>query len=244
LGKFARQEKAVDFRAVVIADIDGDGRREIVMSDSRGHLYALDSNGRLRFEVRIGSGQVSPAAVGDVNRDGVPELVLATDDRNLYCVTATGDVLWAAKLDAAAGSKLPLIAGMDKSGRYQVFLSNSAPQLGSALLSLDAATGRLLWAAQTALPSFQSTALADLDVDGRNESVFGDKNTKLNRLDVPRSLHRCLAASNVVDKPHSGVRSRTRRVCRWRASMPARWSAAAFLETEKTFRKTMGYRDL
>jgi putative transposase len=56
----------------------------------------------------------------------------------------------------------------------------------------------------------------------------------LNRLDIPRSLHRCLATSNIIDiidSPDSGVRSRTRRVCRWRPGMPARWSAAAFLET-------------
>ena len=66
----------------------------------------------------------------------------------------------------------------------------------------------------------------------------------INRLDVPRSLHRCLATSNIVDNPHSGVRDRTRRVCRWRAGMAARWSAAAFLEIEKSFRKIMGYRDL
>jgi putative transposase len=66
----------------------------------------------------------------------------------------------------------------------------------------------------------------------------------LNRLDVPPSLHRCLATSNIVDSPHSGVRSRTRRVCRWRSGMPARWSAAAFLETERSFRKIMGFRDL
>lgn len=66
----------------------------------------------------------------------------------------------------------------------------------------------------------------------------------LNRLDVPRSLHRCLATSNIIDSPDSGVRGRTRRVCRWRPGMPARWSAAAFLETEKAFRKIMGYRDL
>ena len=66
----------------------------------------------------------------------------------------------------------------------------------------------------------------------------------INRLDVPRSLHRCLATSNIVDNPHSGVRRRTRRVCRWRPGMPARWSAAAFLELEKSFRKIMGYRDL
>jgi putative transposase len=66
----------------------------------------------------------------------------------------------------------------------------------------------------------------------------------INRLDIPRSLHRCLATSNIVDNPHSGVRSRTRRVCRWRPGMPARWSAAAFLEGEKSYRKIMGFREL
>lgn len=66
----------------------------------------------------------------------------------------------------------------------------------------------------------------------------------INRLDLPRSLHRCLATSNIVDNPHSGVRDRTRRVCRWQPGMAARWSAAALLEIEKSFRKIMGYRDL
>lgn len=37
---------------------------------------------------------------------------------------------------------------------------------------------------------------------------------------------------------------RTRRVCRWRADMLARWAAAAFLVTEENFRRVMGYRDL
>ena len=67
----------------------------------------------------------------------------------------------------------------------------------------------------------------------------------INRLDVPPSLHRCLATTNVIESPHSGVRMRTRRVCRWRDSgMVKRWMASAFLATEKNFRKIMGYRDL
>jgi len=67
----------------------------------------------------------------------------------------------------------------------------------------------------------------------------------LNRLDVPPSLHRCLASTNVIESPHSGVRMRTRRVCRWRDSgMVKRWMASAFLATEKNFRKIMGHRDL
>jgi transposase-like protein len=67
----------------------------------------------------------------------------------------------------------------------------------------------------------------------------------INRLDVPASLHRCLSSTNIIESPHSGVRMRTRRVCRWRDSgMVKRWMASAFLATEKNFRKIMGYRDL
>ena len=66
----------------------------------------------------------------------------------------------------------------------------------------------------------------------------------INRLKVPPSLHRCLATTNLIESSQSGVRMRTRRVCRWRADMPARWVAAAFLATEKNFRRVMGYRDL
>jgi transposase-like protein len=66
----------------------------------------------------------------------------------------------------------------------------------------------------------------------------------INRLEVPLSLHRCLASTNLIESSQSGVRMRTRRVCRWRADMPARWAAAAFLETEKHFNRVMGYRDL
>jgi len=32
----------------------------------------------------------------------------------------------------------------------------------------------------------------------------------INRLDVPPSLHRCLATTNLIESPHSGVRMRTR----------------------------------
>jgi transposase-like protein len=67
----------------------------------------------------------------------------------------------------------------------------------------------------------------------------------INRLDVPPSLHRCLATTNLIESPHSGVRMRTRRVCRWRdGGMVKRWMVSAFLATEKNFRKMMGYRDL
>ena len=66
----------------------------------------------------------------------------------------------------------------------------------------------------------------------------------INRLELPLSLHRGLASTHLIESSQSGVRMRTRRVCRWRADMPGRWAAAAFLETEKNFNRLMGYRDL
>ncbi|MGH9639828.1 MAG: IS256 family transposase [Bryobacteraceae bacterium] len=67
----------------------------------------------------------------------------------------------------------------------------------------------------------------------------------VNRLGLSPSLSRCLVSTNVIESPHSGVRLRTRRVCRWRdGKMVLRWAAAALLMTESNFRRIMGYRDL
>ncbi len=67
----------------------------------------------------------------------------------------------------------------------------------------------------------------------------------INRLQLPPTLHRCLATTNVIESPNAGVRQKTRRVSRWRnGQMVLRWAAAGFLATEKSFRKIMGYRDL
>ncbi len=67
----------------------------------------------------------------------------------------------------------------------------------------------------------------------------------VNRLGLSPGLARCLVTTNIIESPHSGVRLRTRRICRWRdGKMVLRWAAAALLMTEAHFRKVMGYRDL
>jgi putative transposase len=67
----------------------------------------------------------------------------------------------------------------------------------------------------------------------------------LQRLQIPASLHKCLATTNLIESPHSGVRKRTRNVCRWRdADMAERWAASAWLLTEKHFRRIDGHQEL
>jgi putative transposase len=67
----------------------------------------------------------------------------------------------------------------------------------------------------------------------------------LQKLQIPKSLHPCLATTNIIESPQGGVQARTANVTRWRdAGMAERWVASAWLLTEKNFRRIIGYRDL
>lgn len=67
----------------------------------------------------------------------------------------------------------------------------------------------------------------------------------VNRLDLPASLRRCLATTNLIDSSHSGLRQRTHRVTNWQSGeMALRWAAVAFVETEKNFRRILGCNHL
>lgn len=67
----------------------------------------------------------------------------------------------------------------------------------------------------------------------------------INVLELPPTLRRCLATTNLVESPHAGMRQRTGRVKRWQdGAMVLRWLAAGYLETEKSFRRIMGYQHL
>ena len=67
----------------------------------------------------------------------------------------------------------------------------------------------------------------------------------LQRLQIPPSLHKCLATTNIIESPQSGVQKRTSNVTRWRdADMVQRWVASAWLITEEHFRRIDGHKDL
>lgn len=72
-----------------------------------------------------------------------------------------------------------------------------------------------------------------------------DEMFTINKLDLSPSLLRCLASTNIIESPNSGIRQKTRRVTNWKGGqMVSRWAATALLATEKNFRKIMGYKDL
>ena len=64
-------------------------------------------------------------------------------------------------------------------------------------------------------------------------------------LGITGELARCLATTNVIESPNSVVRRVSGRVTNYKdAEMALRWTAAGFLEAEKSFRKLRGHADL
>ena len=67
----------------------------------------------------------------------------------------------------------------------------------------------------------------------------------LQRLQIPPIMHKCLATTNLIESPQSGVRRRTLKISRWRdQDMALRWAASAWLATEKHFHKVDGHQQL
>ncbi|MBI9019436.1 MAG: transposase [Phycisphaerae bacterium] len=72
-----------------------------------------------------------------------------------------------------------------------------------------------------------------------------DETFTINELKLPKELRRCLGTTNAIESPNSGIRSRTRRVKKWKDStMVVRWVAASLLDMEKNFRRIMGFKHL
>ena len=64
-------------------------------------------------------------------------------------------------------------------------------------------------------------------------------------LGIDGELARCLATTNLIESPNSVVRRVSGRVTNYKsAEMALRWTAAGFLEAEKSFRKVRGYRQM
>lgn len=79
----------------VLADLDGDGKLEILVGTSVGFIYVVNSDGKVRqgFPLQMGEIQ-APITVHDLNGDGKLEIIAADSRHNIAAFHANGDNLW------------------------------------------------------------------------------------------------------------------------------------------------------
>jgi len=162
-----------------IADLDGDGEAELVVSAVcvSGGLRALRRNGRALESLWTADVVVdSHPAISDVDGDGRPDVVVSTYDGDVRALRGdTGRDLWPRlKLGPSIHSS-PIVGDLSGDGRREVVVG-----LKDRLVAvLDLATGKLVRTHGVDAEVYGSALLADLDGDGAQEIVIGADDGRL-----------------------------------------------------------------
>jgi Leucine-rich repeat (LRR) protein/outer membrane protein assembly factor BamB len=154
----------------VIADIDLDGKAEIMCVNQHSHLYVYDNNGDLRTGFPLDYVRLSPAVADlDPNFYGL-ELVVGDNDGLLWAIHNDGTIVTGFPVRSGLIDSCPAIGDIDGDGNLDIVVGTDDQNL--LVISSE---GQLKpgWPQRTGL-LYSSPALADIDADGKLEIFAGD----------------------------------------------------------------------
>ena len=168
-----------------VADVDGDGRLDIVVVNSAGRVCVYEyqsgtSTTSMSFarqwcrtmDTYDSPGADAGAAVADVNGDGKMEIFSQVEKKGLYAFNWDGSTRWSK--NEWGGNAGPLITDLEGDGKKEVIFFSD----GGTVKAYDASSGNSKWtfyAGSYVKPASITLAgnAADIDGDGKQEVVFG-----------------------------------------------------------------------
>jgi outer membrane protein assembly factor BamB len=106
-----------------IADMNADGRVEIVAGSQDRGVYVVNRTGDRLMKTTLGGPVRSSPALADLDGDGVPEIVVGADDDRLYVINAAGQVLWSYETGGFVRSS-PAVADIDNDGVLELIVGS------------------------------------------------------------------------------------------------------------------------
>ncbi len=169
-------------------DLDGDGKAEIVVATGEGIVTALNSNGQVLWERKVGGSSQSWATSAPVifaGADGRGRVAAASSDGQFFCLDSKGEVLWQRATRGAAASTIS-VGDLDLDGRADICFIT---QIG-VIYRFDE-SGRVIWEIDMQGRSLAPGAMIDLDGDGKLEYALCTQDGFLQILnDAGEFLHR------------------------------------------------------
>jgi poly-gamma-glutamate synthesis protein (capsule biosynthesis protein) len=152
--------------SLAVADLNGDGPKEVIAGSYDKHVYALSADGQPLWRHRTAAA-VYAIATGDLDGDGRPEVVAGGDDNRVHVLSATGEPIWQYEADSRVVSVL--VEDVYGDGSAEVLSGSWGRQL--ALLAAD---GEPRWELRGS-DDVSTLHLADLDDDGQLEVIAGHR---------------------------------------------------------------------
>lgn len=183
---------AASLQECAIADLDGDGSREIVISDGIGVSVYNAQTGALKWSLSSGGG--TSIAIGNVDADPTPEIVTTTYGGKGYVLNGlTGEIKWT--YINSFGAKVRL-ADLDDDGMQEII--GAAAWYKITIFDADLKTPT--WEIATNL-DIGAVTIVDEDGDGIPEIIYGDSQWgKIHAVDVRSRTERWS-----INNPEHGV---------------------------------------
>lgn len=168
-----------------LADLDGDGRKEIIFGTNKGNLHAIGIDGEdiAGFPLVLRDVIRSSPAIGDLDGDGYVDIVVGCDDGMLYAFRKDGSMLPGFPVETADSiASSPTIGDIDGDKMAEVVVGSRDGGIyawnhnGSNVCGFPLITGGEVWS---------SPALGDIDGDGSLDVVIGS-------LYICKGLEQCM----------------------------------------------------
>ena len=158
----------------LIADIDKNGKGEVIFGSEDGILYALDCKGALLWKYKSKDSISGSAFAGDIDNDGKPEILFGSNDGTFYALNSSGKLLWTFSASSGIESEPAIISGKQA---QIIFGSNDG-----TVYSLNQ-SGKKLWEFKTKGQITAQPSIADIFNDGRTLIIIGSSDSSIYALD-------------------------------------------------------------
>jgi len=112
-----------------VADLDGDGQPEWIVTTTAGSTIALESNGRQRWMHNVQIPITVPPTVANIRGDELPEVLVVNQAGQIFCLDGrSGEVIWRRALPGgiAWGATALVAADLEGRGKMSVIAADDA----------------------------------------------------------------------------------------------------------------------